>query len=90
MTTIGTGSVPELRRGVRLTYDHTRETHVLLFPEGVLVPNPTAAAVLELCDGGRTISAIAQALGTRYSGVREQDIIDVLTRLEDRRIIRWQ
>ncbi|MFD9888650.1 pyrroloquinoline quinone biosynthesis peptide chaperone PqqD [Amycolatopsis sp. NPDC059027] len=90
MTTIGTGSVPELRRGVRLTYDHTRETHVLLFPEGVLVPNPTAAAVLELCDGDRTISAITQALGTRYSGVREQDIIDVLTRLEDRRIVRWQ
>ncbi|GAA4544164.1 pyrroloquinoline quinone biosynthesis peptide chaperone PqqD [Amycolatopsis samaneae] len=90
MTTIGTESVPKLRRGVRLTYDRTRETHVLLFPEGVLVPNPTAAAVLELCTGDRTVSAIAEKLGARYSGVRDQDIIDVLTRLEDRRIVQWQ
>ena len=41
---IGTDSVPRLRNGVRLSFDHVRDTHVLLFPEGVLVPNQTAAA----------------------------------------------
>jgi pyrroloquinoline quinone biosynthesis protein D len=80
---------PRLRRGVRLTYDKTRETHVLLFPEGVLVPNKTAAAVLQLCDGKATVDEIAAALGEKYDGVRVQDVQDVLTRLVDRRVIEW-
>ena len=82
-------SVPRLRRGVRLSFDHVRETHVLLFPEGVLVPNATAAAVLRLCDGNRTISGIATALGECYTGVREQDVLDVLSRLDERRVVTW-
>ena len=86
---IAAGSVPELRRGVRLSFDHVRETHVLLFPEGVLVPNTTAAAVLELCDGEATISAITAQLRKKYSGVRESDVLDVLARLGDRRVVEW-
>ncbi|MBB3664605.1 MULTISPECIES: pyrroloquinoline quinone biosynthesis peptide chaperone PqqD [Prauserella salsuginis group] len=80
---------PRLCRGVRLTYDHTRQTHVLLFPEGVLMPNATAAAVLELCDGERTVPDIAAALGERYAEVREDDVGDVLARLVDRRVVEW-
>jgi pyrroloquinoline quinone biosynthesis protein D len=86
---IAAGSVPELRRGVRLSFDHVRETHVLLFPEGVLVPNTTAAAVLELCDGARTVTDIAAVLGMRFTGVREQDVLDVLARLGERRVVAW-
>jgi pyrroloquinoline quinone biosynthesis protein D len=80
---------PKLRKGVRLTFDKTRDTHVLLFPEGVLVPNATAAAVLALCDGESTVEEIAAALRERYQGVRAQDVTDVLTRLESRRVVEW-
>jgi pyrroloquinoline quinone biosynthesis protein D len=80
---------PKLRRGVRLSYDRTRQAHVLLFPEGVLVPNGTAAAVLALCDGRTTVPHIATVLGERYAGVREQEVRDVLERLETRRVIEW-
>ncbi|MGK4594304.1 pyrroloquinoline quinone biosynthesis peptide chaperone PqqD [Amycolatopsis sp. w19] len=89
MTTLERGSVPRLRRGVRLSYDRIRETHVLLFPEGVLVPNATAAAVLSLCDGVEDVAGIASALSKRYAGVREEEILDVLSRLGDRRIVEW-
>ncbi|MEC3978635.1 pyrroloquinoline quinone biosynthesis peptide chaperone PqqD [Amycolatopsis sp. H20-H5] len=89
MPTISTGSVPKLRRGVRLTYDKTRETHVLLFPEGVLVPNPTAASVLELCDGAATVATITAALRARYAGVKDIEILDVLTRLAERQVVEW-
>lgn len=82
-------SCPVLRRGVRLTYDRTRQTHVLLFPEGVVVPNATAVAVLELCDGSATVSDIAAGLATRYGGVREQDVADVLNRLAGKRLVEW-
>jgi pyrroloquinoline quinone biosynthesis protein D len=81
---------PKLRKGVRLTFDKTRDTHVLLFPEGVLVPNATAAAVLSLCDGESTVEEIATALGRRYQGVRPQDVTDVLARLESRRVVEWK
>jgi pyrroloquinoline quinone biosynthesis protein D len=89
VTTIGADSRPRLRRGVRLTYDRTRETNVLLFPEGVLVPNPTAAAVLQLCDGATTVSQIADELGKTYQGVRSDDVLNVLTRLAERRVVEW-
>lgn len=81
---------PVLRRGVRLTYDQTRQTHVLLFPEGVVVPNATAVAVLERCDGEATIADITTGLATRFRGVREQDVVDVLSRLADKRIVEWR
>jgi pyrroloquinoline quinone biosynthesis protein D len=86
---ITVASVPRLRRGVRLSFDHVRDTHVLLFPEGVLVPNATAAAVLELCDGARSVTEITTALSRRYSGVREDDVVDVLSRLDERRVVAW-
>jgi pyrroloquinoline quinone biosynthesis protein D len=83
------GSRPRLRRGVRLTWDKTRETHVLLFPEGVLVPNKTAAAVLQLCDGVATVAEITSALGEKYTGVQAKDVQDILTRLHERRVAEW-
>jgi pyrroloquinoline quinone biosynthesis protein D len=80
---------PRLRKGVRLTFDKVRDTNVLLFPEGVLVPNATAAAVLKLCDGESTVDQIAAALGERFRGVRAQDVTDVLARFESRRVVEW-
>lgn len=81
--------IPRLSRGVRFTFDTTRDTHVLLYPEGVLVPNATAAAVLELCDGSTTVREIAVRLGSRFRGVRAVDVANVLERLAERRVVEW-
>jgi pyrroloquinoline quinone biosynthesis protein D len=59
---------PRLATGARLRYDEVREEHVLLIPEGAVRLNPTAVAVLELCDGQRTLDEIASALSERYGG----------------------
>ncbi len=59
---------PRLVTGARLRYDEVREEHVLLVPEGVVRLNPTAAEVLELCDGERTLDEIVGALSARYDG----------------------
>jgi pyrroloquinoline quinone biosynthesis protein D len=59
---------PELAAGVRLHWDKVRERHVLLFPEGALVLSPTAVAVLELCDGRRSIDDIAMEISAQYAG----------------------
>jgi pyrroloquinoline quinone biosynthesis protein D len=59
---------PRLATGARLRYDDVREEHVLLVPEGVVRLNATAAEVLELCDGERSLGDIVGALATRYDG----------------------
>lgn len=59
---------PVLATGVRLHRDGVRDRDVLLYPEGALVLNETAAAVLALCDGTRTIDEIAAELSPRYGG----------------------
>jgi pyrroloquinoline quinone biosynthesis protein D len=67
---------PRLVTGARLRYDEVREEHVLLIPEGVVRLNPTAAEVLELCDGERSLDEIVGALSGRYQGADVRD--DVL------------
>jgi pyrroloquinoline quinone biosynthesis protein D len=64
---------PRLVTGARLRYDEVREEHVLLVPEGVVRLNPTAAEVLELCDGERSLDDIVGALSARYDGADVRD-----------------
>jgi pyrroloquinoline quinone biosynthesis protein D len=73
---------PRLVTGARLRYDEVREEHVLLVPEGVVRLNPTAAEVLELCDGERSLDDIVGALSARYDGadIRDDvhDLVDAM------------
>ena len=64
---------PRLADGARLSYDDVREEHLLLVPEGAVRLNETAAHVLELCDGERSVEEIASALSERYSGADVAD-----------------
>jgi pyrroloquinoline quinone biosynthesis protein D len=64
---------PRLATGARLSYDDVREEHILLIPEGAVKLNPTAAQVLELCDGERSLDDIADALSERYDGADVRD-----------------
>ena len=64
---------PRLADGARLQYDDVREEHLLLVPEGAVRLNETAAAVLALCDGRRSLEDISAALSARYSGADVSD-----------------
>ena len=74
---------PRLATGARLRYDEVREEHLLLIPEGAVRLNPTAAEVLELCDGERSIDDIVVALAARYDGADLRDdvveLVDAMT-----------
>ena len=79
---------PRLVTGARLRYDEVREQHVLLIPEGVVRLNPTAAEVLELCDGERSLDDIVRALSTRYAGadVRD-DVLELVDAMAQRGLV---
>jgi pyrroloquinoline quinone biosynthesis protein D len=74
---------PRLVTGARLQYDDVRSEHVLLIPEGVVRLNPTAAEVLGLCDGERSLDDIVDALAMRYGGADVSDdvreLVDAMT-----------
>jgi len=69
---------PRLVTGARLQYDDVREEHVLLVPEGVVRLNPSAAEVLELCDGERSLDDIVDTLSARYDGSDLRDDVQGL------------
>lgn len=78
---------PRLARHVRLTFNHPRQRHVLVHPETVVVLNHTGAAILQLCDGARTVAEIVTELGTRYRHVPEDEVRRFLARLVARRCV---
>ncbi|PPK67202.1 pyrroloquinoline quinone biosynthesis peptide chaperone PqqD [Actinokineospora auranticolor] len=83
-------AVPRLRRGVRLGYDPVRQSPVVLFPEGVLLLNTTAEAVLKLCDGLSSLDEIVTGLREQFTGVREDQVGAVLEFLADRHVVSWE
>jgi pyrroloquinoline quinone biosynthesis protein D len=86
--TLSSSSVPRLWRLARLDFDTVRQQHVLVYPEGAVLLNPTGAAILELCDGQRSIAAIAQILGERYNCDVVDDVTEYLSQLADRELVR--
>ena len=83
--TAASGDRPRLARHARLGFDPARGRHVLLTPEAVTVLNGTAAAVLELCDGRRTVAEIVAELRGRYASVDDAEVRGFLDRLAARR-----
>lgn len=72
---------------VRLTYDQARQRHVLLTPETVTLLNGTGAAILELCDGERTVGGILAELRNRYDRVADAEVRAFLNGLLARRCV---
>ncbi len=61
------GSVrPAIAHGTRLQWEAAQDSHVLLYPEGMVKLNGTAAAILTRCDGARTLDEIVADLERTY------------------------
>jgi pyrroloquinoline quinone biosynthesis protein D len=78
---------PRLAPHVRLAYDETRRRHVLLTPETVTLLNGTGAAILELCDGMRTVAEIQAELRGRYNRVADAEVRAFLNGLLAKRCV---
>ena len=65
---------PRLAPHVRLTFDQARRGYALLTPETVTLLNDTGAAILELCDGERTVGEILTELRDRYNRVADDEV----------------
>jgi pyrroloquinoline quinone biosynthesis protein D len=79
---------PRLATGARLRYDEVREEHLLLIPEGAVRLNPTAAEVLGLCDGERSLDDIVGALSARYDGADlRDDVVELVDAMAQKGLV---
>ena len=79
---------PRLATGARLSYDDVRAEHVLLVPEGVVRLNPSAAEILALCDGDRSVDEIVGALAARYrASDLGDDVRELIAALTQRGVV---
>lgn len=79
--------IPRLRPGVRVGTDPLSDDEILLFPEGVLFLNETAAAVIQRCDGHRSVAELVQAVGELYDDVAVEDVLSLLRDLIGQRLL---
>lgn len=61
MTSID-AAVPSIAAGFRLQWEPVQNAHVMLYPEGMVKLNGSAAEILRRCDGERTVAAIVTEL----------------------------
>ncbi len=84
-------SKPHLPKYVRLHFDGTRQRYAVLAPERVYWPDETAVETLKLCDGDRTVSAIAARLAEEYAAPVETiqaDVLEFIQSWSDLRLLR--
>jgi pyrroloquinoline quinone biosynthesis protein D len=81
-------SRPKLWKFARVQYDEARQRNVLQYPEGAVLLNDTAAEILALCDGERTVTEIAATLEQRYGANVLDDVQSYLSQLADRELVR--
>ena len=67
METVDAVVRPAIGRGFRLQWEPAQEAHVLLYPEGIVQLNRSAAAILTRCDGVRTVADIVADLERTYA-----------------------
>lgn len=78
---------PRLIPHASVRWNSVRGEWLMMLPESVVVLNETAAAVLNLCDGRRTLDGIVTALGDEYDGVEVADVEDLLRDLANQHLV---
>lgn len=73
MTAFALDSRPALKPLFRMQWEPVQKGHVLLYPEGMVQLNDSAAEILKYCDGQHSVQAICADLAQRFQA---QDIQD--------------
>lgn len=71
---------PKLNRLFRLQWEDAQQAYVLLYPEGMVQLNVSAAEILKRCDGTRTVAALITELEQAFNEVNLRDPIEGMLR----------
>jgi len=59
-------AAPAINRRFRLQWEPAQESHVLLYPEGMVKLNASAGEILACCDGARSVDEIVSMLEAKF------------------------
>ncbi len=75
-------SKPALPRHIKLRHDKARNAWTILAPERIFTPDAIAVAVLQLCNGNRTVGDIAGELAQAYKASQATILSDITAMLQ--------
>jgi pyrroloquinoline quinone biosynthesis protein D len=84
---------PKLSSRARLRTDKVTGKPIVLYPEGVLMLNPTGHAIVSLCTGDATFEQIVANLAARYKIPAQEispQVAEYLNRLRERNLLETQ
>lgn len=76
---------PALSKLFRLQWEETQNNYVLLYPEGMVKLNQSAAEILKRCDGKRDAAAIVADLESTFAASGLQADVDDFLRIAHER-----
>lgn len=71
---------PKLNRLFRLQWEEAQQAYVLLYPEGMVKLNVSAAEILKRCDGAHTIDTLITELEEAFGEKNLRDPIEGMLR----------
>ncbi|MCG9751011.1 pyrroloquinoline quinone biosynthesis peptide chaperone PqqD [Vibrio brasiliensis] len=88
---VSTDSTPELNPLFRLQYEQAQSCYVLLYPEGMVKLNQSAAEILKQVNGVDSVSLIHQKLTAQFPEASDilSDIREFLAIAYDKKWIRY-
>lgn len=87
MTTQDPQSTPKLAKLFRMQWEEVQQCYVLLYPEGMVKLNGSAAEILKRCDGVRDVAGIVADLEAAFSVHSLHDDVDDF--LREARSLGW-
>lgn len=78
---------PKLAKKARLRFDRHSGKHMLMYPERGLALNDSAAAIIERCDGTRSVDEIATELAAEAGQDVREDVVGVLADLQKKGLL---
>ena len=87
---VDVGVKPVVGRGFRLQWEPVQDAHVLLYPEGMVKLNASAAAIMSRCDGVRTVADIVADIERSYgvTGLAE-DVMAFVAMAREKNWLEW-
>jgi pyrroloquinoline quinone biosynthesis protein D len=76
---------PKLKRLFRMQWEEAQGNYVLLYPEGMVKLNQSAAEILKRCDGQRDVPAIVAVLEQDFNATGLQADVDDFLRAANAR-----
>lgn len=83
-------TVLRFARGTRLQYDPVREQWFIQAPEKAFIADPSAAEILQLIDGKRTLGTVTDKLLQKFSATRDvlvHDVLHMTRELADKQVL---